>query len=248
MAKTIGILLCDETYGEDSVGKFYIDLFKKNEVENWEYFKVVSGCIPDLNSLHNYIGFILTGSCWSANDQAKWILDLVEFINHVIQSQLKSNDAPKLFGFCFGHQLICKTLGARVTKNEVGRFIISETDIKVFNCLQNKEFYKRVFHDKKYIRVVKLHEEEVTDLPPNAILLGSSEYCKNEIVSFGDKILSMQGHMDISEEDLLGTYLTTLKDLGKINEADEIILINSIKEKQNDCSNVIEMVRQFFYL
>ena len=251
MSKILGVLVCDdsiETGGEDGLGKFFIDLFKKNEFENWEYFKVVSGHLPDKLNFDNYAGFILTGSCWSANDPAKWICDLTEFIQQVFEYQQVSHNAPKLFGSCFGHQIISKALGARVIKNKLGRFIISLADIEVLNDLQNKEFYRSVFGDEKYIRLVKCHEEEVTDLPSNAVLLGTSEYCKNEIVSFGDKVLTMQGHMDISEEELVGPYLSTLKKIGMVYEEGETFLLSSLNGKQNDCSKAVEMVRQFFNL
>ena len=251
MSKIIGIIVCDEDKklgGEDGVGSRTIDLFKKCENENWEYFKAVSGYLPDISKLENYAGFILTGSYWSANDQAKWISNLTDFIQEVFRYQQVSNNAPKLFGICFGHQLIAKAFGARVIKNEYGKFIICRADVEVFDNLRNKEFYQRVFYDEKYIRLIQCHQEEVTDLPDNAVLLGTSEHCKNEIVSYGDKILTMQGHMDILEEDLTGRFLLSLKESGKVDEFDEAFLFNSLKGKPTDCLKIIEMIRQFLGL
>ncbi|XP_047127800.1 uncharacterized protein LOC124808643 isoform X1 [Hydra vulgaris] len=248
MSKTVAIIVCDEYHGEDENGKAYIDLFKKDEVEHWEYFKAVSGHLPDFDMIKSYLGFILTGSYCSANDEVKWIWELTEFIKRVVQFQSESQSAPKLFGFCFGHQLICKTLGARVVKNKVGRFIISVTDIEIFSSLQSMEYYSNVFHSEKFMRLVKMHEEEVIDLPSNAILLGSSEQCQNEIVSFGNKILTMQGHVDILEEQLREIYLPIFRKDGKINEIDEAILLDNIAGKPYDSTKIVEFVRQFFYL
>ncbi|XP_065650705.1 uncharacterized protein LOC124808643 isoform X2 [Hydra vulgaris] len=242
MSKTVAILVCDDYHGEDENGKFYIDLFKKDEVENWEYFKAVSGHLPDFGMIKNYLGFILTGSYCSANDEVKWIRELTDFIKKVVQFQTESRSAPKLFGFCFGHQLICKTLGARVVKNKVGRFIISVADIEIFSSLQSMDYYSNVFHSEKFMRLVKMHEEEVIDLPSNAILLGSSEQCQNEIVSFGNKILTMQGHLDILEEQLRKIYLPIFRKDGKIDETGEAILLDSIAEKPYDKCEFFKMM------
>ncbi|XP_012556072.1 uncharacterized protein LOC105844229 [Hydra vulgaris] len=251
MHKNIGVIVCDDdpTLGEeDGVGRMTIDLFKKHQYENWEYFKAVSGHLPDKSNLESYNGFILTGSYWSVNDQHKWIEDLMEFIKLVFQFQHYSDAAPKLFGICFGHQLISKSLGANVIKNKNGKFILSQADVQVLDDLQNKQYYRQVFHDKQYISVIQCHEEEVINLPSNAVRLATSKYCENEIISYGDKILTMQGHMDISEDLLIGQYLPTLKDSGKLDDDDESFLFDSLNGKPNDCSKIVEMIRQFLNL
>ncbi|XP_065663206.1 LOW QUALITY PROTEIN: uncharacterized protein LOC105844229 [Hydra vulgaris] len=251
MHKNIGVIVCDDdpTLGEeDGVGRMTIDLFKKHQNENWEYFKAVSGHLPDKSNLENYSGFILTGSYWSVNDQHKWIEDLMEFIKLVFQFQHYSYAAQKLFGICFGHQLISKSLGANVIKNKNGKFILSQADVQVLDDLRNKQYYRQVFHDKPYISLIQCHEEEVIDLPSNAVLLGTSKFCENEIISYGDKILTMQGHIDISEDLLLGQYLPTLKNSGKLDNDDESFLFDSLNRKPNDCSKLVEMIRQFLNL
>ncbi|MBM1220935.1 type 1 glutamine amidotransferase [Ponticoccus sp. SC2-23] len=62
----------------------------------------------------HYDGVLITGSPASVNDDAPWIARLSDLIGQIMAARLP------LFGACFGHQLIAKTMGAGIVRNPDG--------------------------------------------------------------------------------------------------------------------------------
>lgn len=70
------------------------------EGERWDLFRVVEGEFPHLNDLHNYDGFVVSGSPYDAYGNDFWILQLC-FLLQTLDALQK-----KVLGICFGHQVI----------------------------------------------------------------------------------------------------------------------------------------------
>ncbi|OJD37448.1 glutamine amidotransferase-like protein [Diplodia corticola] len=74
---------------------------------------------PDPSSLH---GIVISGAAGSAYDSDPWILTLSAWLRHIHAS----HPHIKIFGSCFGHQILCSTLlspldpAATVAKNPAG--------------------------------------------------------------------------------------------------------------------------------
>jgi GMP synthase-like glutamine amidotransferase len=45
-----------------------------------------------------------------------------------------------------------------------------------------------------------VHQDQVTALPPEAELLGGSDFCPNALYTIDDRVLAMQGHPEFSAE------------------------------------------------
>lgn len=231
--------------GEDGIGQQVIQLFKHSPSELWEYFKCVSGEIPDINKIHEYNGFVMTGSHYSANDDLPWIHKVMQFIRELYDMQCVDINAPKLVGICFGHQLINRALGGRVAKNECNKFILKQGDINISNELLDKSYYRDIFGTNSILTLIQSHSEEIGVLPMKAKCVGSSPECPNEIVMYGEKILTFQGHSEITIEQASELILPAIIEKGKFSEEQVVEYWNSVNNKQNDTVKCREMIKQF---
>lgn len=250
MAKKLGVIVCEDAEkwgGVDYCGTATINVFRSDDSEEWKYFRATLGEVPDSSELSEYKGFVIGGSHYSANNTSSWINKLEQFIRDVRQLQVDTpTTAPKLVGICFGHQIMNKALGAKVIKNTGGRFVFGRYDINVDSDeLKNSAFYKEVFPGKDSFVLLQSHSEEVTDLPVQAKVLASSDLCPNEIVAYGDKTLSFQGHMEITDEEALKNILPYIRRAGVFSEQDEQVMWEKMKEKPGHRAEVIEMIKKY---
>lgn len=81
-------------------------------------FDVVRGEYP--SDLEAFDAILLTGSAASSYDDNKWNWDLDQYVSHVYENY----PHIKIFGSCFGHQMVCQSLlrkyGAIVEKQPSG--------------------------------------------------------------------------------------------------------------------------------
>ena len=65
----------------------------------------------------------------------------------------------------------------------------------------NDKFYS-IFPDfdkqKKTLNVLEGHRDAVISIPDKAVLLASSKWTQNELYAIGDRVLSFQGHPELS--------------------------------------------------
>nr|WP_320058536.1 type 1 glutamine amidotransferase [uncultured Bacteroides sp.] len=187
----INILVCDwfEDILPDFIQSFptlFYDLF--NEVETdieYQLFDVQKGEFPKEFKKNELC--LITGSRAGAYEDDPWIKKLLEFIR-----QADAAKAP-MAGVCFGHQVIAQALGGKVEPSTKGW----GTGIRVSKVVHPKGF--EYFPDKE-MRLHYNHNDQVVQLPPEAELIATSDFCENEAFLIGDHILSFQGHPEYSME------------------------------------------------
>ena len=243
-----GIILCDLGVpfgGEDKIGNLMINSLKKSSDHTWEYFKACSGEIPNLNEATAYKAFIVSGSPYSVHDNYPFISDVESFIKEVYQIQKISASAPKLVGLCFGHQLINKALGANVVENK--SFVFKQECVHVSKDLLLKEYYRNAYgYNQTKLDIMEIHGEEVINLPKDAVCVGSSESCRNEIILYGDSIITFQGHPEFSKKQVTDLLLPAVKNDGCINELHELEFRESMKAGNAD--EMAKLVQEFITL
>lgn len=93
------------------------------EGEKWDLFRVVEGEFPEVDDLHSYEGFVISGSPHDAYAHETWILHLCFLLQTLFAMQ------KKLLGICFGHQVykfiflilhICSNYNDHLVKKFVG--------------------------------------------------------------------------------------------------------------------------------
>ncbi|KAL7822802.1 class I glutamine amidotransferase-like protein [Trichoderma gracile] len=123
----------------------------------------------------------LTGSYGTAFHNDPWIVSLVDFVKHALESPDK-----QVFGICFGHQVIGRALGADVNRNPRG------WEISVEGVHLNEQGQK--FLGVPSLKLHQMHRDAVLSVPPGIANLGSSTKCPVQILYQPGRLLSFQGH------------------------------------------------------
>ncbi|KAI1764398.1 class I glutamine amidotransferase-like protein [Hypoxylon sp. FL1150] len=155
-------------------------------------FDVQHGQYPQ--SLDNVDAIIVTGSTSSAYDNDPWIITLERFL----QDAYAQKPHIKLFGGCFGHQLLSQALlgsyGTFVKKNPNG------WEIGVHEINLNPDFradFARLLREEN-LSCQFLHADHVVidngRLPPSWMNIGSSKLCQVQGIYSPGRVLTYQGH------------------------------------------------------
>ncbi|KAG0331820.1 hypothetical protein BG004_001493 [Podila humilis] len=150
-----------------------------------EGFDVREGIYP--KSLHDWDGIVITGSANDAYADQPWINELVRFVREFP----RDGSVPKVFGVCFGHQIIGRAFGAKVAKNTRG-WEIGWTPTEL--TAKGQKFW-----GDSIMRIHELHQDIVYDLPQDFTLLASTEHTTvQSMISNDGRIVSVQGHPEFT--------------------------------------------------
>ncbi len=120
-----------------------------------------------------------------------WLITEKSFIKQAIEQN------KPVLGICLGSQLIASVLGARIKANqmkEIGWFPVEFTPDKVFYT---------AFKGIPKQRTVVFHwHGDTFDLPEGAVLISSSEVCRNQAFIFKDNVIGFQFHLETTIESL----------------------------------------------
>ncbi|MEZ4711494.1 MAG: hypothetical protein R3A44_30150 [Caldilineaceae bacterium] len=129
--------------------------------------------------------YLISGSPSGVYDADVWIAQLGDFIRAAYQAE------KKLVGICFGHQILAHSLGGFAAQSEkgwgLGRHVI---DIYAEAPWMGDKPASSAFY--------YAHHDQVMDLPPQARLLGGSDFCPNAFFTIDDRVLAMQAHPEFS--------------------------------------------------
>lgn len=131
-------------------------------------------------------GWLITGSRHGAYEDHPWIPPLEELIR-----QIQAAGKP-LIGVCFGHQIIAQALGGKVEKFK-GGWAIGRTEYD---------------YDGETVSLNAWHQDQVTQRPESARLLGTNPFCENAMLAYGDTIWTVQAHPEYSNDFIQGLMET----------------------------------------
>lgn len=154
-----------ELYGSTSVWNVY----QKHEIPQ------------DVNACDVYI---IGGSPCSVNDDFEWIESLRSFI------QTAFYQGKKLFGICFGHQLINHALGGKVERARRG-WGLGTYEVTLFKDLEN---IKR----GQNLSLIAIHQDQVVIPAPCFEVVAGSDFCPNYVTRYKDQVLTVQGHPEFN--------------------------------------------------
>ncbi|QCD84191.1 GMP synthase [Vigna unguiculata] len=191
------VLMCaeDSEYVKQVYGG-YSGVFVKmlaEEGETWDVYKVARGEFPEDDDLVLYDGFVITGSCSDAHGNDKWVRDLLDLLNK-LHSMNK-----KLLGICFGHQILGRALGGKVTRSPTGWDI----GVRTVTFSPSWAFSLSSLDLPPGLSIIKCHRDEIRELPEKAEVIAWSEKTGIEMFKCGDHVMGIQGHPEYSKDILL---------------------------------------------
>ena len=127
-------------------------------------------------------GWLITGSRYGAYEDHPWIPPLEEFIRAVHAAHVP------MVGICFGHQIIAQALGGKVEKFDGGWAVGPQT----------YDFGGRA------VTLNAWHQDQVTQLPESAKRIGTSLFCTNAALAYGDTIWTIQPHPEFRDDFVQG--------------------------------------------
>ncbi|KAH7688571.1 putative glutamine synthetase protein [Dioscorea alata] len=158
--------------------------------ERWDTYHVVDGDFSFLDEAEAFDGFVITGSISDAHADDEWILSLRDAVQELYRLK------KRVLGICFGHQIIARALGGATGRAEVGWELGVKT--LVVDSLKIGEIYGIEFPSR--VGVIESHRDQVSAIPPQAVVLASSEKTKFEMFAIGDHILGIQSHPEFSKD------------------------------------------------
>jgi len=145
---------------------------------DFETYNVLAGEFPDCAT--DADGWLITGSKHGAYEDHPWIAPLENLVREIYAA-----DIP-LIGICFGHQIIAQALGGTVEKFD-GGWSVGHTE------------YNMNGHDTP-IKLNAWHQDQVIDLPKDARVIGSSDFCKYAALAYGNKVMTVQPHPEFGDD------------------------------------------------
>lgn len=148
--------------------------------------KVCAGEMP--NAPSDADGWIITGSKHGVYEDLPWVAPISTFLRACMQQEIP------VAGICFGHQLLAQALGGKVVKSDKGWGIgVQSYDTNGFPDWMSGAGDQFTGH--------AVHQDQVTEMPDNATLIASSNFCPNAAFIYGDinkpLAITVQSHPEI---------------------------------------------------
>ncbi len=129
--------------------------------------------------------WLLTGSKHGAYEDHAFLPPLEDFIREVHAS------GKRMLGICFGHQIIAKALGGTVEKYHGGW------------ALGRRSYELEPLGE---VHLNAWHQDQVTQLPEGAEVVGQNDFCANAALVYGDTIFTIQPHPEL-QPPIIADYL-----------------------------------------
>ncbi len=150
----------------------------------FDTYRVVEMDFPP--DVHAADGWLLTGSRHGAYEDHPFIPPLEDFIRASYAA------AVPMVGVCFGHQIIAQALGGKVEKFKDG-WAVGATDYD--------------FGGEK-LTLNAWHRDQVTQVPMDAKVVASNDFCANAALVYNDRAFTVQAHPEFRPEFVDGLMQT----------------------------------------
>jgi GMP synthase (glutamine-hydrolysing) len=176
---------------------------------------------------------VILGGPISVND--KMMFPFIDAEIALLKERIAA-DKPTL-GICLGAQLIASALGAKIfpgKEKEIGWYPLDLTQAGKNSSLR--------YLSAEHCSMLHWHGESF-DLPEGAVLLASSERFKNQAFSYGENILALQFHPEITQRSMEKWFIGHL---GEIMHTDGVS-VEQLREDTYRFSKQLEMQGELFF-
>ena len=164
--------------------------------EIWRSYRIHKFEFPTESDLKRLKGAVISGSNLGTYEPIEWILKFEEIIRSII------NDHPiKLFGSCFGHQIIAQAMGGKCSRMKLeGKHCCLGREAITFKESANSftnDFFKKLAGDGPFYGV-EIHGDHVEEAPSRARVIGTSKSTAVEMFEIGDSVFCTQFHPEFN--------------------------------------------------
>ncbi len=187
----IGLLLCDHVAERfERIEGDYPAMFDRLFARQAAGFELIAyDACRDIwpASIDECDAYLTTGSRISVYDDIPWLRNFTELIR-----EARRIEKP-FVGICFGHQMMAEALGGRVLKSDYGW----GAGVHPIRILQREPWMEPF---QPVISLQYMHQDQVVELPDEAVLLASSDHCPVAIFRLGRSMLGIQAHPEFGKE------------------------------------------------
>lgn len=176
---------------------------------------------------------VILGGPISVNDSS--MFPFIEAEINLLKQRIAA-DKPTL-GICLGAQLIARALGAAVypgDTKEIGWYDLTLTSAGEQSALR--------YLNAEHCSMLHWHGETF-DLPDDAVLLASSEAYKNQAFSYGDKVLALQFHPEVTQRSMEKWFIGHV---GEIMQTDGVS-VERLRHDTYQYANQLEVQGELFF-
>jgi GMP synthase-like glutamine amidotransferase len=185
----VGLLECDHVDDRfrpvaGDYNDMFASLFARAGVDlDFVRYNVRGGELPA--TVTECDAYLCTGSRHSVYDDADWIKQAADLVR-----SLHDTGRP-LIGVCFGHQLIADALGGTVEPAATGWGV----GVHGIEVAQHEQW---MTPRSLRCRLQFMHQDQVSRLPAEAVLLGRTDHCPIAMFRVGTTTLGIQAHPEFT--------------------------------------------------
>ncbi|OAG45396.1 hypothetical protein AYO21_00030 [Fonsecaea monophora] len=212
-------------------------------------YNATAGQLPDAEALEGLDALVVTGSSAGAYEDIEWVKKLGGFLQHTYQHHPK----VKIFGTCFGHQIINQSLfahtgGLHVIKNPRG------WELGVYEIAINPDFascfprqLKSLSRSSGAIQLQLSHQDTVVvtqpgRLPAECVEVGATALCGMQGMYVPNRVLTLQAHPEFDRE-VNGACIREI--VGSDWPVEETREYLRLTDKDDDAALMEEVVMEF---
>jgi GMP synthase-like glutamine amidotransferase len=158
--------------------------------------------------------WLCTGSSSSVYDQDPWIEGLAGFVRQV------HADRVPFVGVCFGHQMLAHALGGR-TERAVQGWGVGARSMEITS---RRAWMAPPLSDAT---LLYSHQDQVTELPPDATVLGATGHCAVAMLAVGDSMVGIQAHPEFNAPYLRALLEDRVDRIGEEGTAEAIATLGA---------------------
>ncbi|KAL9020074.1 MAG: hypothetical protein Q9185_002688 [Variospora sp. 1 TL-2023] len=212
------------------------------------------GSVPQASDLQDMHAILITGSTYDAHGDNPWILKLVD----LIQTLWQQRPDIRFSGVCFGHQILCRALGAKVDATPNSKWELAHTPITL------TPIGAQLFNNPKggVIHLHQMHQDHVIYPPSSSTtsllpeqndrdihVWGSSATTEVQGVYIRQRLFTTQGHLGF-DEDMVRRQIELRIQSGSINREEDKAELNEAwdtAEAEHDGIVVAGAIMRFFH-
>ncbi|MBA1200739.1 amidotransferase [Pseudomonas capeferrum] len=184
-------------------GRMFEQLFTRQSITaEFHVYNVMNGEYPEEHQVFD--AYLVTGSKADSFGADPWIQTLKDYLLE------RYRRGDKLLGICFGHQVLALLLGGKVERATGGWGV----GIHRYTLAAHAPWMDA---DVSELTLLISHQDQVTQLPKDATVIASSDFCPFAAYHIRDQVLCFQGHPEFVHD-----YSRALLDARQTHLGDEV--------------------------